>query len=510
MYKFILLLIAGCFFICISCSVSFSKTLDSYNLQREDMNERVPEKGNDSLIILGENGNTITCSLLDDKKFHCNLNGSKGYTGFTKDYLVTDTTEKQYVYFLNDAGSLLTECQFNIRKKGAKPDIGNCQARKDIILPVKILTGRIIPGINKLLLLGENSEIYQCSYGPENKITGCYPGGLKSFAATDIILDSLHNKIYLYSASAEKIYSCSYTSDSNSIKNCSPLNTNTGFPDKNIRHVTMTSDQEHMLLTEKHILHYCNIDNEKLELSNCVNVYDKLSNITSLAYSKNNNQILYVIDDHIIKSCYFDDIEVHCYKMDLNADIKGISAFKLLTANVFTFLPVKVKNLGAYSLSVLYKNSLNPGREGDRWKQKKLLISQSVNLLVKGGTGIQLHAAGGDTKCFIINRAGEIHCNRGARNMACYYNDSSKKIINTSCPLPAPSTLCTASVVDYVKRVDNKCYPLKVSKRDNTIIARCWGRSDILRDNKISCYAIQKAMRLHKKIKSDDGTLVIE
>ena len=510
MYKFILLMMACYFFISTSCSASVSKTPDSHHLQPDDVHEKEPIKGNDSLMISGEDGKTATCSLLDDKKFYCTkYDNSKRYAGFIKDYLPTDKKEEQYVYFLNDAGSLLNECQFNIRKKGTEPDIGSCHTRDDIRIPVKILTGKVLSEINSLLLLGEDSEVYQCSYNRDNVLTGCYPTGMKNFTATEMAFDPLYHKIYFYSAGTDKIHSCDVTGKS--IDNCSTVNLNTDFPDKNIRHVTVASDGKHMLLSEQSILHYCEIDNEKLELNQCVNVYDKFRNLTSLAYSKNNDQVLYAIDDHMIESCHFDDIEVHCHKLELNHDIETISANTLSTTKVFTFFSVKVKNLGGYSLSVWYRDLPDPARNPDSWKLSQLLLSQSANILVKGGSGIQFHAMGGQTKCFMLNKAGELHCSRGIRNMACYYNGSSKTIINEACPLPALSkNMCSAAIVKYARtsgEAEKSCSGWKVSNLDNTI--SCWSYN-FRTTNSISCYAVKKAMRFNKKIRNRGSHLAIE
>ena len=478
--------------------------------------EQIKEKGNDSLIISGENGNMATCSLLDDKKFHCNqydkINQQKLYSGFIRDYSLIDTKAMQYAYFINDSGSL-TECQFNIKKINDKPDIGNCNIRSDIKLPVKIKYGKVLSTVNSLLLISEDSEIFQCGYSLENKITGCYSIGMKDIAATEAIFDSLHNKVYLYSGDSNKLYSCNFINGGGSIENCLPVKLNTNFPDKNIQHVIMSPDSSHILLAENSSLHYCDINDGKLALNNCMTIYDKFYNVTSLAYSQNNDKVLYIVDNKMIKSCYLDDLEMRCHKMELNNNIQEISVNKLLSTTIFTYIPIKITNKGGYYLQIFYTTLFNSDRKINIRKQKELTIADSENLLVKGGSGIELHAESGNTKCFIVNQPGEIHCNRGTLNMACYYNGSSKKIINKSCPFSSYKNACTPDVLKYARTsgtAGQTCRNWKMNYKENYITVDCRKPNFSFIHNIISCYPIQLAMKLHKQLVNKNGKIVIE
>ena len=479
------------------------------------------ETGNDLLVISGKSGDPVTCSLLDDKKFHCNqynkTDHSELRTGFIKNYLAGSEKTIQYAYFLNDTGRLLTECQINIKKINDKPDINNCKVRKDINFPVKITSGKVLSSVNTLLFIAEDSEIYQCGYDSKNKISGCYPTGLKKLSATDVAFNSLYNKIYLYSANTNKVYSCNFSFDSDSIEKCSPLDLNTGFPDNNIEQITTSPDGQHILLNEKSTLHYCNIDKRKMEINNCMNVYDKFYNIISLTYSRNNDNILYVLDGNIIKSCYLDDTEVQCHKIELNNNIKLTAANKISSAKIFTFLSVKVTNKGGYLLSASYTTLLNSDKKTNIREKNNLTLNNSKNLLIKGGTGLELYAVAGRKKCFMVDAPGEIHCNRSTMNMACYYNNSSKNIINRPCPSSLYKTSCTPDIFNYVKtsgKAGRTCYWWSIDYKNNKVTANCYIFYFLIptgiEPNSLSCDYIQQAMQHNKKIVNKNGKLTIE
>ena len=479
------------------------------------------EVGNDLLVISGKSGDPVTCSLLDDKKFHCDqynkADHSELRTGFIKNYLAGSEKTIQYAYFLNDTGRLLTECQINIKKINDKPDINNCKARKDIKIPVKITSGKVLSSVNTLLLIAEDSEVYQCGYDPKNKISGCYPAGLKNLSATNAAFNSLYNKIYLYSANTNKVYSCNFSIDSDSIEKCSPLDLNTGFPDNNIQQITSAPDGQHILLNEKSSLHYCNIDKKKMEINNCMNVYDNFYNIISLTYSRNNDNILYVLDGDIIKSCYLDDTEVHCSKIELNNNIKLIAANKISSTTIFTFLSVKVTNKGGYLLTASYTTLFNSDKKTNIREENNLRLNNSKNLLIKGGAGLELHAMAGRTKCFIVDAPGEIHCNRSTMNMACYYNNSSKNIINKPCPSSLYKTSCTPDIFNYVKTSGNAettCYRWSIDYKKKEVTADCYidyfSVDGCTKYNALPCDYIQQAMQHDEKIANKSGKLTIE
>ena len=517
MYKYILLVMAYYFFTCTSCLEAVSKTLSSHGLQQNNTKAKEPAKGNDSIIISGENGDVATCSLMDDEKFHCDQyhknNYRQLYTSFIKNYSPIDTEVMQYAYFLDKSGLLLTECQFNTHKMSLTPDLGSCKIRKDIKLPAKIIYGKFLPTVNRLLLIGEDSEIYQCSYNAENKITGCYPMEMKNIAATNVAFNSFYNKVYLYSDSTHKFYSCNLIEDSDSLENCFPVNLTAGFSDKNIQHIVITPDERHILLAEKSSLHYCNIDNEKNELNTCINIYNKFFNITSLAYSKNDYNTLYIIDNNIIKSCHFDDTEMHCHKMELNNSIKEISPIKLSSATVFTFFPITVINMGGYYMNISYTTLLHSNKNINVRKQKNIIFFDSEDLVVKGGSGLELHAIAGNKKCFIVDKPGTIYCSRGTLNMACYYNDSSADVINKSCPLSSYENACTPDALQYAKTSGDAiqtCKNWKMNYAKNNITLNCQKKDYSYGHNVISCYLAGLAMQLHKRIINKDGKIIME
>ena len=475
------------------------------------------EAGKDLLVISGKDGRTATCSFLDDKKFHCNkTDNPRLYMSFIKRYFGVNKRAMQYAYFLDDTGKLLIECKFNIKKVNYNEDISNCQARKDINLPVKMLSGKVLSTANKLLLIGENSEIYQCSYDSANKISGCYSIGMKNMAATDVMFDPVMNKVYFYSDSANKLYSCNFIYDSDSIENCLPVSLNTGFPDENIQHVTMVPDNRHILLSEKNTLHYCNIDNKKSELSHCVSVYKKFSNLTSLTYSKNNDKLLYVIDDNMIKACYFDDTDVYCHKMELNNDIREMSLGKISSATVFTFVSIRVDNKGGYRLKASYTTQLNSNMGINIREKKSLALDDRKYILAKGGSGVELQAVGGNTKCFMVDMPGRMYCSRGTLNMACYYNNLSSSIINGSCPSSLEKNSCTPEAILHMKTSGNAaltCGKWMVNYKENKITTIC--KTDYLKshvydvENTLSCYTALQALRYNKKVFNRHGHLVI-
>ena len=480
--------------------------------------EKNTGEGKDSLIILEKNGNTEICSLLEDKKFNCRqydkINHQPFYASFVKDYLSTNKKAMQYIYFINNKGSL-TECQFHVNKIDTKPDIGNCQIREDIKIPVKIISGIVLSTANKLLVMANNSEIYECGYNSENKISGCYNTGIKNIAIAHATFDPINSKVYFHSTRDDKIYSCNFT---NKPYKCLPLDLHTGFPDKNIQQIAIVPDGMHILLAEKSILHYCKIDNKKMTLNSCLNVYDKFTDITSLTYSKNHDNTLYILDENMIKSCHFDDTEVHCHKIKSNNNIKFMSSNALSSATVFTFLSIKIKNKGGYELKTLYTASLKPNIEGYIRKQKYTVINHSEKLLVKSGSGLELRAIGGNAKCFIIDKPGEIHCNRSTLNMACYYNHSTQNIINGPCPLNSYKTLCSPDVIQYAKHSGNagkSCGGWKTDYKKNIInISYCEAPGNycpgIYYKNKVPCSFIKQAMKFNKKIKNHLGGIIME
>ena len=500
-------------------------TLSTDTLPTGTIQERKPNGEEKDLLIVSEkNGDTVTCSFQNDKlnNFNCKQYNKNDYPGlstsFIKKYSTSNKGAIQYGYFLSHPGSLLTECRLCVKDIDDSPYIKNCQTRKDIKLPVRIISGKVLSSINKLLLIDENAGIYQCNYNAENKISGCYPTEIKKISATDAEFNPAYNKVYLYSSNTNEMNSCDATDDNVCIKNCLPVNLNTGFPVANIRQVISVPGGNHVLLAEKSTLHYCDINNQTMELDNCITVYDKFYNIASLVYSKNNDNLLYVLDNNMIKACYFDDTEVHCDKLKVNNNIKLISANKLSSARVTAFSSVKVTNKGGYKLSVSYTDNKDSDIGKNIRDSKNLFINGSEKLEAKNGSGIELHAIDGNTKCFRVNKPGEIHCSRGTLNMACYYNGSSKNIINGPCPFDLYKNLCTPEVFAYAKNLSGEakqhCHYWKMYHKKNHITIRCgyesiWGH--IYHDNNLSCYSVWKAMKGNSKFsyQKNGGWLVI-
>ena len=492
----------------------------SQYLPIDTIQERKPNgEENDLLMVSEKNGDTVTCYFQNDKEnnFNCKQYNKNDYpelyTGFIKNYLGSNKKAKQYAYFINSSGLLLTECELSIQQINDNPYIKNCQIRRDIKLPVRIISGKVLSSVNKLLLIGENSEVYRCSYNSENKISGCYLAGIKNISATDAEFNPVYNKVYLYSANTGKVYACDAINGDNSIKNCLPVDLNTDFPDANIRKVISVPDGKHVLLAEKSTLHYCNINNQTMKLDNCVTVYDKFYNIVSLTYSKNNDTLLYVLDNNAVKACYFDDVEVHCHEIKLNNNSKLISANKLSSATAFTFVSLKIKNKGGYKLKASYTTKIDADIGVNIRDEKGMFFNSGKKLLIKRGSGIELHAVGGNTKCFIANEPGEIHCSRGALNMACYYNNSSKYIINGSCSFNSYKSLCSANLLTYLQLSGNaikSCGYWKINYKKNNITAACNYYDDLTRDNTISCLSVWKAMKSNNIFTTDlNGRLCI-
>ena len=439
----------------------------------------------DGLTFSGvDGGSFVSCNSTVNKKFLCHKDSGKLFSGlstlFIKDYLPDNSATSQYAYLLDMAGIELTECSFSPDKitSGA---FSHCKPRRDINLPVKIVTGKVWPAANMLFLLDQNSTVYQCGYDKKNRLKGCKNIGMSNLEATRISFDSAHQKVYFYSGTTGRLNACNLFNQR--IEGCFAVSTDESIINDDIQEMLISRDSSSMLFSGRSVIHHCSIDRERPRLKNCVSLSDNFFNISSVAYSKVNPQLLYVLDNNIMKSCYMNSGGMRCDRTELGDDLSKMAVNKFfLSANYLqagiNFIPVTIKNSGGYTL----KTTHTTWKKGEKYFDKtvnRLMSGQKKQIHVMAGLPVELNAISGNTKCFVIDEPGTITCRRSISNMACYYgadSGKSKKIIHGQCPDDVLTLNCTEKLLKYVKSSGNAgryCKDWHMGRWSGTIKARC-------------------------------------
>ena len=478
----------------------------------------------DGLTFSSANRNLfLSCNATVNKKFLCRKNNSEKFSGlptpFIKDYLPENATTSQYAYLLDIAGLELTECSFSPDKilSGIFRD---CKPRRDINLPVKIISGKVWSAENMLLLIDKDSTIYQCDYDEKNRLKTCKNAGMSYFKATQIAFDSAHKKIYFYSQKTRKLSTCNLSN--RSIENCFSISTDDSIANDDIQEILMSPDHSDILLSGKSIIHHCSIDNEMPRLKNCVDLSDNFSNISSLAYSKTNQHLLYVLDNKIMKSCYINSGKIKCSATNLGNNLSRTSVNRFyLSANYLqagiNLLPVTIKNNGDYTLRTTYKT----------WKtqqeiaSKRLLFTNSIDAKIMAGSPVGLHVVGGKKKCFLIDDPGSITCKRSITNTECYYETDQgeqKKVYDGACSADLLGSACTPKLLDYIKTSGHTSGGVCKDDWDvdlwrDTIKTQCaryvdrcvFANQCIYQTSSINCHIAKKAMDAGIPINDFDG-----
>ena len=463
----------------------------------------------DGLTFSKENGSlSALCNTIDKKKLLCTKEIKKEITSgfssiFIRDYASSDVSKKQYAYLIDRTGREITECSFN-------PDnilteaINNCEIRKDIHLPVKIISGLLLSEANMLLLTGQSSEIYQCQYDSENRLKSCKNTGLMNFDSTHMAFDAIHKKIYFYSKKANKINACNIVEQT--VRNCYSVNIDSSMTNDTVQNILISSDFSHILLADKSTINYCSLNSWEPRLEKCIHLSDHFSSITSLAYSKNQGNLLYVLDNNIMKSCLIKDNKISCDTMSSNDNIEEMPVNKFtvsvnyLRAGI-NLLPVKIKNKGGYILKATY-STYSKGEKQRVGTSKKTAAGQKFIPNILAGSAVELYALAGRTKCIIVDKPGTISCTGSTFTMACYYNGSSKRVIDGDCPLTSFKITCTPKVIKRLKSTVRHC-TFHVNEEKGLITSRCeidcdpWSWGGCLHESKVhDCSRIMKEMQL--------------
>ena len=464
-----------------------------------------------------DGGSFVSCNSTVNKNFLCHKYNGKLFSGlstlFIKDYLPGHSATSQYAYLLDMAGIELTECSFSPDRitSGA---FSHCKSRKDINLPVKIVAGKVWAAAHMLFLLDRNSTVYQCGYDRKNRLKNCENIGMRNLEATGISFDSAHQKVYFYSHKTGRLNACNLFDQR--IGDCFAVSTDESIIRDDIRETLISPDSSSILFSGRSVIHHCTIDREVPRLKNCISLSDNFFNISSIAYSKVNPQLLYVLDNNIMKSCYINSGEMRCDRTDLgNSFPKAVVNKFFLSASYLragiNLIPVTIKNSGGYTLKTTY-TTLKKDKVFDK-TVNRLSIGQSKDIHVMAGSPVELNAISGNTKCFVINEPGSITCRRSISNVACYYNaDSgkSKKIIHGHCPDNLLAHSCTKELFKYVKSSGNAsiyCKDWHINRWERAIKAHCTQQSEYRR---IICNKAQKAMDAGMHINYNFGILVAE
>ena len=488
-----------------SSSIIFDKTIIPPQLSTYYMK--------DGLNFSGTGGKlSVLCNSIGDKKIICKQHKNNSLLEessaiFIGDYAPDDSIKKQYAYMLDKTGTELKECSFD-------PDdlltgeINNCETRKDIIFPVKIISGKVLKEAHMLLLTGENSDIYQCNYTEKNRLKSCQNIGLVNFEFTHISFSAANQKIYFYSKKNNKMNACNIVGQS--ISNCYSVSLDSSITDDTVRDTAISSDVSHILLADKSTINYCSLNCWEPRLEKCIRLSNHFSNITSLAYSKISKNFLYVLDNNIMKVCLIKDNKINCEAMILNDKIAKIPADKFtVSANYLraglNLLPLRIKNKGGYILKATYSTySKNESQRLGATKQ--LALGHQFTRGILGGSAVELYALSGKTKCIIVDEPGEVSCTRSTFTMACYYNGSSQKVMDGSCPLTSFKIACTPQVIKRLKNLTMSNH-YKVNEREGKITFRrhvCWSILDCSYEyDEFNCYDIMKKIQQKKPIRFD-------
>ena len=461
----------------------------------------------DGFFFSGIDGTlSALCRSTSRKQWLCNMNKNKiasssryGKNFFMRDYLPGDSITSQDAFWYNSGSGQVFKSAFNsyqmftgageFHDANKKTTVVKSQYNgyKINLLSSGIMEGKVWSEKNALFLFDNDRALYQCNYNLKNLLTGCTKVKMETGISngSQMAFDSSHAKVYFYSQETRQLKACSFIDQG--VKNCFTVSIDGGIAQDNVQNVLMTPDSENILFVSRSTIHYCGIDSKSARLKNCVSLSDRFSNVSSIAYSKVDPDILYVLDSTVMKSCSIKNGKINCHEMELNKRIAQLKVDRFSLSGIYleeekNYIPVTIKNKGGYNLKVTHLARGGKNSHIKAFNSLKLNHESTVN--IPEGTPVELNAQSGHTKCFVIDEAGVITCRGSTLNMGCSYRPyinfetlgEEKKLIKSSCPDSAFGNGCSQKLLKYIKSSGNAgkyCHYWSMDSWMGTIKAQC-------------------------------------